>query len=178
LAVFAAALPAVARQAGKDVLAVGSTAPAFTANTISGAMVSFGGGGGAGKTLVVFFFLGSDFCRAELPQLQKLYSQFKRQGLTVVAVDIAIADDEAAIKRYWKEQGYDLPVVAGGGASHAGAAPAVGSGASAARQYHVRNLPTHYLIGPKDRIVAAWVGFPLKSGPVRLRAELAKAGFR
>lgn len=83
-------------------------------------------------------------CRAQMPQLAKLYAQWKDKGVVLLGVN----DDETPEKahQFMKENGYSWPSLFDG------------PGGEARKQFRVSSIPTMILIDRKGKIVAYEVG--------------------
>ncbi len=79
-----------------------------------------------------------------MPSVNKLYSEFKNQGLEVLLVDIRESPD--LVKRTVKERGYVAPVVLDQ------------KGDVAGREYGVWGTPTAYVIDREGRLIGRMVG--------------------
>jgi len=145
----------------------GETAPDFTLKTPQGKPLTLSVFARNRVVLLDFFFISSDFCRMQLPHLQKAYEQFQAQGLTVLCVDIGRTDSPSDIQRYWEANKLTLPVVKNEAGSN-----------DASKAYRIVNCPTSYLVGKDRKVLARWVGFLAANGPQRLKEQLAKAGFK
>ncbi|MDR1625485.1 MAG: TlpA family protein disulfide reductase [Spirochaetia bacterium] len=82
-------------------------------------------------------------CRAEMPDMEKLYQRFKNEGLEFLTVNIR--EDEEAVKTFMNEFKLTFPVV-------------LDYNGDAATKYGIRGIPTTYIIGRDGRIIAAAVG--------------------
>jgi hypothetical protein len=79
-----------------------------------------------------------------LPSVNKLYSEFKSQGLEVLLVDFRESPD--LVKRIVQQRGYVAPVVLDQ------------SGDVAGREYGVWGTPTAYIVGREGRLIGRMVG--------------------
>ncbi len=79
-----------------------------------------------------------------MPSVNKLYSEFKDQGLDVLLVDIREGPD--LVKRTVKERGYVAPVLLDQ------------SGDAAGRTWGVWGTPTAYVIDREGRLIGRMVG--------------------
>jgi thiol-disulfide isomerase/thioredoxin/outer membrane lipoprotein-sorting protein len=140
-------------------LKVGTTAPAFNLATPAGGKLSLAQAlKGKKAVLVNFWFFNCGPCRAEHPELQKLYTSLKAKGFGLVAVDQG--DDNKTITDYLKKAGLTFPAVKG--------IPGTFTA------YGVQAFPTNYLVGANGKILYRSVGFD-EAG---LKAALAKAGLK
>lgn len=79
-----------------------------------------------------------------MPSVNKIYNEFKSQGLEVLLVDIR--EDPETVKRTVRERGYVTPILLDQ------------SGDVAGRQYGVWGTPTVYLIDRRGQLVGRIVG--------------------
>jgi thiol-disulfide isomerase/thioredoxin/outer membrane lipoprotein-sorting protein len=143
----------------EKLVALGKTPPAFNLATPNGAKLSLASvRAGKKATLINFWFVGCPPCRAEFPELQKLYTKHKSSGFAIVAVNQG--DDDKSINGFLKEKGISFPVVKGI--------------AGTFEAYGVQAYPTNYLLDGNGKIVYRSVGFD-ESG---LKAALKKLGFK
>lgn len=109
--------------------------------------------------MITFWASWCGFCAQQLPEIDKLYREFKDRGLVVLGInreaDIP-KEKEAAHAR-----GYTFPTL-------------IDAGSRVAEQYHVNGIPMTVIIGKEGKIVAHLRGM---TGVVPLREALAKAGF-
>ena len=78
-----------------------------------------------------------------MPSLVKLYREFENSGFVVLA--IAIRDDNAAVKKYAREQRLPFPVL-------------LDTGGEVAFAYGAQATPVHYLIDRKGHAAAVVQG--------------------
>lgn len=79
-----------------------------------------------------------------MPSVNKLYAEFKDQGLEVLLVDIREGPD--LVKRTVQQRGYVAPVVLDQ------------SGDVAGREYGVWGTPTAYIVDREGRLIGRMVG--------------------
>ena len=82
-------------------------------------------------------------CRAEMPSMQKLYDNFKAEGLVVLGVDLQEGKDKVA--KFMKKYDLSFPVVLD-------VAGRVG------QQYSVRSIPSTYIIDRNGKVLAGVLG--------------------
>jgi peroxiredoxin/outer membrane lipoprotein-sorting protein len=138
---------------------VGKKAPAFNLATPAGPKLSLAKAlVGKKAVLVNFWFVGCPPCRAEHPELQKLYVALKAKGLGMVGINQG--DDSKSITSYLKSAKLTFPVVK--------AVPATLSA------YGIQAFPTNYILDAKGNVVYSSVGFD-EAG---MKAALAKLGLK
>jgi len=83
-------------------------------------------------------------CRLEMPSMEKLYQEFKGEGLEVVAINFM--EKEKPIKSFLKENGFTFPVL-------------LDKKGEIARNYGVHGLPVTYLIARNGNLIARSMGY-------------------
>lgn len=83
-------------------------------------------------------------CQWEMPEMEKLYQTYKRDGFVVLAVSIDQQGPDA-VKQFLQKSGLTFPTV-------------IDQEGTVARQYGVRGLPITYFINPHGEIVAGAAG--------------------
>ena len=121
-------------------LALGSLAPAYSARTIGGDSVSFGGTSPA-LTLVNVWATWCTSCREEFTDLERFRNEHEAAGLRIVAVSVDQGGEEK-VRKFAAAPGGRCPVVH----EHE---------ARISRLYGVVGLPSTYLIGRDGRV--RWV---------------------
>lgn len=86
-------------------LKVGDTVPNFTVLLSDGTAVS-SSDMNEGVALIMFFHTGCKDCQNTLPEVQKIYDEYKDR-ISVLLVSREQAYDE--VQAYWQEKGYTLP---------------------------------------------------------------------
>ncbi|GBE38749.1 thiol-disulfide oxidoreductase ResA [bacterium BMS3Bbin08] len=121
---------------------VGSQAPEFTANDLSGKRVALKKFKGK-PILLNFWATWCPYCREERPKLIKLYKEYRSQGLVIVAV----STDRSAqkVKDYLKKVPMDFEMLHD-------------NTKEAAAAYGVYSLPTSFLIDREGIIKYKFMG--------------------
>ena len=97
-------------------------------------------------------------CRKSMPVVEKMYQDFKEQGLVVLAVDAG--EERAVVEEFLKKTPMPYPV-------------ALSGESSITESYHVGAFPTFVMIGRDGKIVAHEIGY---GGEAVLRDMAQKAG--
>ena len=97
-------------------------------------------------------------CRAEMPAIEKVYNEYKDQGLVVLAVNMTYQDTSANIAPFAGEYGLTFPILI----DETGL---VGSG------YQLRSLPSSFFIGRDGIIKEVVIGGPMAEALLRTRVE-------
>jgi cytochrome c biogenesis protein CcmG/thiol:disulfide interchange protein DsbE len=97
-------------------------------------------------------------CRAEMPAIQKLYDEYKDQGLVVLAVNSTVQDDATAIAPFIAQYGLTFPIL-------------LDENGDVTRAYQLRSLPSSYFIGRDGVIHEVVIGGPMAEALLRTRIE-------
>jgi len=97
-------------------------------------------------------------CRAEMPAIEKMYQEYKDQGLVVLAVNMTYQDDLLAVVPFTKEFALTFPILL----------EETGDVASA---YQLRSLPSSYFISRAGIIQEVVIGGPMSEALLRTRIE-------
>ncbi len=97
-------------------------------------------------------------CRAEMPTFERLYQSERNRGLTILAVNNTIQDDETAVAAIQREFGLSFPIVF----DHDG---------EISRLYGVRMLPTTFIVDRRGVIRQVFFGGPLSEASLRSAVE-------
>ena len=129
---------------------VGERAPAFALEQLNGAgpisLASL-----RGKTVVVNFFASwCEPCKREASALEKLWRDYRSQGVTVLGIDTNDAASDA--RKFISAHGVTYPTVGGGG--------------GLMQRYGVVGLPVTYVLNRQGRVVGGEI-----LGPVNEQAH-------
>ena len=120
----------------------GFVAPDFTLPSLDGRQVTLSQFRGKG-VILVFWVTWCHICQAELPMLQKVYQQYRSQGLEVIAVNYK--DSPGAVQAFVRERNLGFYVL-------------LDRGGTVNSLYRVRGFPTTVFIAPDGKIVKITVG--------------------
>lgn len=135
----------------------GFYAPDFELTTLSGETVRLSAL--RGKPVILNFWASWCIpCQAEMPALQKVYAEYKDQGLQVVAVNMTFQDQQEQAAGFVSSYGLTFPV------------PLDMTG-DAARSYLIQALPSSFFIGSNGIIIDMIVGGPIDEAVLRSQAE-------
>jgi peroxiredoxin len=99
----------------------------------------------AGKVVILnFWATWCPPCRLEMPSMEKLYREFKDQGLEIVAVNFM--ESLEPVQEFIKEQGFTYPIL-------------MDKKARIAELYGVMRLPETVLIGRKGNLLGKSTGY-------------------
>ncbi len=165
LAAILGGLLAIDRLSGGEVLGpldsqtpkVGEPAPLFVLNDPDGNVLRLSDFQGR-VVWVNFWATWCGPCRRELPDIQRLASEFGDEELVVLAVNLEESDGKA--RSFWEELGLDLPL-------------ALDATGDVANQYRLVGLPNNFFID-KDGVLRAFqLGFLTEE---QMRERLAEVG--
>ena len=97
-------------------------------------------------------------CRAEMPALQKMYEEYKAQGLVILAVNSTAQDTASAVAPFAAEYGLTFPIL-------------LDDAGSVTNAYQVRSLPSSYFIDRKGIVREVIIGGPMSEALLRTRIE-------
>jgi thiol-disulfide isomerase/thioredoxin len=114
-------------------------------------------------TLVDFWATWCAPCRASMPRVQKLYTEYKPSGVELYSVDTDddSADREPQVREFLLKYGLTFPVVLDDG--------------SAERAFAIASLPTMLLLDKQGKVVWSHVGALTASHEGDLRTALGRA---
>jgi peroxiredoxin len=132
-----------------DLSAIGFVTPTRSIKAPDVTLDSLGGGTLSLLSLrgkVVFLnFWGTwcQYCRREMPSIQRMYDILKSDGFTVLAV--SVNDSPEAVKTFISRNNYTFPV-------------ALDSQYTATQTYGIRGFPTTYIIDKQGTLIGKLVG--------------------
>jgi cytochrome c biogenesis protein CcmG, thiol:disulfide interchange protein DsbE len=135
----------------------GFLAPDFELQTTSGETVRLSDLRGQ-AVLVNLWATWCPPCRAEMQSIEKVYNEYKDQGLIVLAVNMTYQDDSTKIAPFINAQGLTYPILLDptGEVGHA---------------YELRSLPSSFFIGRDGIIHEVVIGGPMAEALLRTRIE-------
>ncbi|WP_299757004.1 peroxiredoxin [uncultured Chloroflexus sp.] len=93
-------------------------------------------------------------CRAEMPTLEKIYQAEGERGLTILAVNSTVQDDEGAVVVMQREFGLSFPIV-------------FDRNGETGQRYGIRMLPTTFIVDRTGVIREVFFGGPLSEASLR-----------
>ena len=97
-------------------------------------------------------------CRAEMPAIEKIYNEYKDDGLVVLAVNMTYQDTKSNIAPFLEEYGLTFPILLDE-TGYVGTA------------YQLRSLPSSFFIGRDGIIQEVVIGGPMAEALLRTRVE-------
>lgn len=97
-------------------------------------------------------------CRAEMKSIEKVYNEYKEQGLVVLAVDMTYQDDPTKIAPFIAEQGLTFPIL-------------LDESGAVGKSYQLRSLPSSFFINRDGIIHEVVIGGPMAEALLRTRVE-------
>jgi peroxiredoxin len=135
----------------------GFYAPDFELTTLTGETVRLSAL--RGKPVILNFWASWCIpCQAEMPALQKVYAEYKDQGLQVVAVNMTFQDQQDQAAAFVDKNGLTFPI------------PLDMKG-DAGRSYLIQALPSSFFIGSNGIIIDTIIGGPIDEAVFRSQAE-------
>ncbi len=114
----------------------------FTLKDLQGNTVSLSDLKGK-KVLLNFWATWCPPCKAEMPDIEKVYQEYKDDGLVVLAVDIGEKQDK--VKEFVENNGYTYTVL-------------LDTDQAVASKYNISAIPASYFIDPEGNVVKRHVG--------------------
>jgi cytochrome c biogenesis protein CcmG, thiol:disulfide interchange protein DsbE len=103
-------------------------------------------------------------CKAEMPAMQRVYTDYHQRGFEILAVNSTAQDTPESASAFAQANGLDFPIL-------------FDSQGEVARQYQVQSLPTSFFIDKDGAIREVVVGGPMSEALLRVRVEqLFQAG--
>ena len=135
----------------------GFLAPDFTLNTPEGESFTLSELRGQ-AVLVNLWATWCPPCRAEMPAIQKLYDEYKDQGLVVLGVNMTYQDDPLAVVPFMQENQLTFPIL-------------IEETGNVAEKYELRSLPSSFFIDRDGIIQEVVIGGPMSEALLRTRIE-------
>jgi len=135
----------------------GFLAPDFELQTIAGETVKLSDLRGQ-AVLVNLWATWCPPCRAEMPAIEKVYNEYKDEGLVVLAINMTYQDTQSNIAPFVAEYDLTFPILL----------DQTGSVGSA---YQLRSLPSSFFINRDGIINEVVIGGPMAEALLRTRVE-------
>jgi len=135
----------------------GFSAPDFTLQTSQGETYTLSELRGQ-AVLVNLWATWCPPCRAEMPAIEKMYREYKDDGLVVLAVDMTYQDDPLKVVPFAKQYDLTFPIL-------------LDVNGNAASAYQLRSLPSSYFINRQGIITEVVIGGPMSEALLRTRIE-------
>jgi len=135
----------------------GFLAPDFSLETTNGETVTLSELRGQ-AVLVNLWATWCPPCRAEMPAIQKVYDDYKEQGLIVLAVNMTYQDTPPAVLPFLQENNLTFPVL-------------LDQNGTMAKSYELRSLPSSFFIDRNGIIQEVVIGGPMSEALLRTRIE-------
>ena len=135
----------------------GFLAPDFELSTTTGETVTLSDLRGQ-AVLVNLWATWCPPCRAEMPAIEKIYNEYKDDGLVVLAVNMTYQDSAVDIAPFVEEYGLTFPIL-------------LDETGSVGSSYQLRSLPSSFFIGRDGIIQEVVIGGPMAEALLRTRVE-------
>ena len=135
----------------------GFLAPDFTLQTTEGDTIALSDFRGQ-AVLVNLWATWCPPCRAEMPAIQKLYDEYKDQGLVVLAINMTYQDNAKAVVPFTQKNRLTFPIL-------------IDDTGKVADKYELRSLPSSFFIDHQGIIQEVVVGGPMSEALLRTRIE-------
>jgi len=135
----------------------GFSAPDFTADLLDGGRVILSELRGQAVVLNVWATWCPP-CKAEMPALEKVYNDFKEQGLVLIGLNLTSQDSEKDVIDFVQEFGLSFPV-------------ALDRDGAVQRKYKISGYPTTFFIDREGIIQSVVVGGPMSAALIQSKVE-------
>ncbi len=135
----------------------GFLAPDFELKTVTGEIIKLSNLRGK-AVLVNLWATWCPPCRAEMKSIDKVYNEYKNQGLIVLAVNMTYQDDASKISPFVTEEGLTFPIL-------------LDPNADVGHAYQLRSLPSSFFIGRDGIIHEVVIGGPMSEALLRTHIE-------
>jgi len=124
----------------------GKEAPDFSLKDINGKRVKLSDFTTNGPVLLDFWATWCVPCKQALPHLAKIYSTYKDQGFTFIAISTDNTRSVGKVRPYARSQKWDFPVL-------------LDTDNEVLKRYRGNSVPHTVLIDSKGKIVRIWIGY-------------------
>jgi cytochrome c biogenesis protein CcmG/thiol:disulfide interchange protein DsbE len=135
----------------------GFAAPDFALNTPTGETYTLSELKG-NAVLVNLWATWCPPCRAEMPAIQKIYDEYREEGLIVLAINMTSQDNALNITPFVEQYELDFPIL-------------LDETGEVAAAYQLRSLPSSYFIDRAGIISEIVIGGPMSEALLRTRIE-------
>ena len=129
-------------------LTVGDSAPDFTLQTVNGSRFSLQEALRKGPVVLAFFKISCPVCQFAFPYLEKLYTSYRSNTVTLVGVS---QDGKKDTERFVREYGITFPVLLDDPQNY-----------PVSNAYGLTNVPSIFWVEPGGEIQVSSVGWDLK----------------
>lgn len=133
----------------------GRHAPDFYLDDMEGNIVALGDITGKGPVIISFWATWCKPCIEELGELQKLYEEFKKANVSLLAISTDSERSLAKVKPFVKSRGYAFTVL-------------LDTNSDVARKYYVQTIPYTLVLNAEGSIVYSHTGYK-KGDEVEIR---------
>lgn len=131
----------------------GFPAPDFTLESLSGEQITLSERQGD-PVLINLWASWCGPCRAEMPDIQEVYDEYKDQGFTVLAVNATNQDRVKDVQAFVDEYHLTFPIL-------------LDQSGNVSDQYNLRSLPTSFFITPEGTIHKIVIGGPMQQPTIK-----------
>ena len=93
-----------------------------------------------------------------MPAIEKVYNEYKEEGLVVLAVNMTYQDTASAVMPFAQEHGLTFPIL-------------LDESAIVGRAYQLRSLPSSFFITREGIVNEVVIGGPMSEALLRTRVE-------
>lgn len=127
----------------------GFPAPGFTLHTLDGREISLSDFEGS-PVLINIWASWCGPCRAEMPDIQDVYNDYRDEGFVVLAINATNQDNINDVKEFVNDHGLTFPIL-------------LDKSGQVSNTYNLRSLPTSFFINEDGVIHKIIIGGPMRA---------------
>jgi len=135
----------------------GFSAPDFSVDLLNGGQITLSGLRGQPVVLNVWATWCPP-CRQEMPALEKVYNDFKEQGLVLIGMNLTSQDSEKTVAAFVQEFGLSFPI-------------ALDRDGTVQKKYKISGYPTTFFIDREGTIRSVVVGGPMSAALIQSKVD-------
>ncbi|MFH2038529.1 MAG: TlpA disulfide reductase family protein, partial [Chloroflexota bacterium] len=135
----------------------GFSAPDFSVDLLTGGQITLSGLRGQPVVLNVWATWCPP-CRQEMPALEKVYNDFKEEGLVLIGLNLTSQDSEKTVASFVQEFGLSFPI-------------ALDRDGTVQKKYKISGYPTTFFIDREGIIRSVVVGGPMSAALIQSKVE-------
>ena len=135
----------------------GFSAPDFRVDLLNGGQITLSGLRGQ-PVVLNMWATWCPPCRQEMPALEKVFNDFKEQGLILIGMNLTSQDSEKTVAAFVQEFGLSFPI-------------ALDRDGTVQKKYKISGYPTTFFIDREGIIRSVVVGGPMSAALIQSKVE-------
>ncbi len=135
----------------------GFSAPDFSVDLLNGGQITLSGLRGQ-PVVLNMWATWCPPCRQEMPALEKVFNDFKEQGLILIGMNLTSQDSEKTVAAFVQEFGLSFPI-------------ALDRDGTVQKKYKISGYPTTFFIDREGIIRSVVVGGPMSAALIQSKVE-------